>query len=405
MGLHRLVLNWVARDGKIILLEKIARTVPFGFLAVLFPVYLSQLGLDTVQIGIVLTLTVGTSAVYTFIASLIADRLGRRRTLVFFALTDAIAGLFLLVSISWWAPVAAGIVGNMSVGAGETGPYLSLDQAIIPRTVNLHRRTLVFSVYNLAGYAASSAGSLLVGIPRYFGTGVSSYRPLFLAYLLSGLLGMFLYSRLSGKVEQSQSAIGTRPVLSSESRPVVYRISALFSVDAFAGGFVGQSILSYYFYQRYNLDLASLGLLFSAVQIVTAASFIVASSLAQRIGLVNTMVFSHVPSNVLLMTIAFAPSAVMAIPLLLCRQSLSQMDVPTRQSYLMGIVPESDRTAAAGITNVSRTTAQTVSPSLSGYAVANLWIGFPFVIAGTMKIVYDAALYKMFHTSKAPQEH
>ena len=400
-----MVLDWVARDGKIILLEKTVRTVPFGFLAVLFPVYLSQLGLDTVQIGIVLTLTVGTSAVYTFIASLVADRLGRRRTLVFFAFTDAVAGLFLLVSISWWAPVAAGIVGNMSVGSGETGPYLSLDQAIIPRTVNLHRRTLLFSVYNLAGYAASSVGSLLVGISRYFGVGVLAYRPLFLAYLLSGLLGMFLYSRLSGNVEQSQSAIGARAVLSSESRPIVYRVSALFSVDAFAGGFVGQSILSYYFYQRYNLDLASLGLLFSAVQVVTAASFIVASSLAHRIGLVNTMVFSHVPSNVLLMTIPFAPSAVAAIPLLLCRQSLSQMDVPTRQSYLMGIVPESDRTAAAGLTNVSRTTAQTVSPSLSGYAIANLWIGFPFVIAGTMKIVYDAALYKMFHTSKASKEH
>ncbi|HEX9240764.1 MAG TPA: MFS transporter, partial [Candidatus Bathyarchaeia archaeon] len=204
------MLDWMAWDGRIILLEKVARTVPYGFLAVLFPIYLSQLGFDAFLIGVVLTLTVATSAGYTFVASFVADRLGRRRTLIFFAMTDAIAGALLLASAAWWAPIAAGIVGNMSVGSGETGPFLSLDQAILPRTAALKRRTMTFSLYNLIGYSSLSAGSLLAGLPPFLGPGVTGYRPLFLAYLLSGLLGGLLYSRLTNKIEQDPSASSTR---------------------------------------------------------------------------------------------------------------------------------------------------------------------------------------------------
>ena len=397
-------LDWLSRDGRLVLAEKIVRTVPYGFLAVLFPVYLSQLGFNAVQIGIVLTLTVATSALYTFVASFVADSIGRRRSLAFFALTDAVAGALLFSSTSWWAPVAAGIVGNMSVGAGETGPFLSLDQAILPKTADLKRRTLTFSLYNLIGYASLSVGSFLAGLPTYLGPGISGYRPLFLAYLLSGLLGSLLYSRLSKKIEQDKQGQPVRQVLSKESKPFVYRMSALFSVDAFAGGFVGQSILSYYFYERYSLNLTSLGLLFSASQIVTALSFLLAARFAQRFGLVNTMVFSHIPSNILLAAIPFAPTAGPAVIVLLCRQSLSQMDVPTRQSFLMSMVPERDRTPAAGFTNVTRTTSQSISPSLAGYLISSLWIGSPFLVAGLLKIGYDTMLYRVFRRSKPPQE-
>jgi len=402
--LNGTLLDWITRDGRIVLFEKTIRTIPYGFLAVIFPVYLSQLGFDAFQIGIVLTLTVATSAFYTFVAGLVADRLGRRRTLVFFALADTLAGVLLFVSSSWWAPVAAGIVGNMSVGSGETGPYLSLDQAILPKTSDLTRRTLTFSLYNLVGYLSLSVGAVLAGLPSYLGPGILGYRPLFLAYLLSGLLGAFLYSRLSPTIERERSISPSRQVLSPKSKPIVYRMSALFSVDAFAGGFAGQSILSYYFYQRYTLDLASLGALFAAAQVVTAASFLLAARLAQRFGLLNTMVFSHIPSNILLAAIPFAPTVVPAVVLLLCRQSLSQMDVPTRQSYLMSIVPENDRTPAAGLTNVSRTAAQSVSPSLSGYLIASLWIGSPFLFAGALKIGYDLTLYRVFHKARPPQQ-
>jgi MFS family permease len=396
--------SWMAKDGKVILIEKAVRTVPYGFLGVLFSVYLSQLGLDAFLIGVVLALTVASSAIYTLFASVFADSLGRKRTLIFFALTDALAGALLFSSDSMWAPIAAGIVGNMTVGAGEVGPFLTLEQAILPGSSDSRRRTLGFSVYNLVGYISSSAGALLVGLPQYLGPGIVGYRPLFLGYLASGLLGAYLYSKLSKRVEKEKTASPSITVLSEASKPVVRRLSALFALDSFGGGFIGISILSYYFYEKYSLQLSSLGLLFAGTQIVTAISFLVAERIARQIGLIKTMVYTHIPSNLLLAIIPFVSSAPIAVGLLLSRQSLSQMDVPTRQSYLMSVVPETDRTPAAGFTNVSRSIAQTFSPSIAGYAIVTLWLGSPFVIAGTLKVGYDLALYKIFHKLKPPLE-
>lgn len=390
--------DWITRDGKLIFLEKTVRTVPYGFLGVVFAVYLNELGFSTVAIGVVLTLTVLSSALYTFIISFLADRIGRRRTLVFFALTDAVAGTLLFLSPSWWAPVLAGIVGNMTVGAGEVGPFLSLEQAILPRTCEPRRRTLAFSVYNLVGYGASSAGALLAGLQAIVG-----YRPLFAGYLVSGLLGAALYAALSRDVE-IKDASRRRAALSPGARPVVARLSALFAIDAFGGGFIGSSIISYYFFLRFGLNLTTLGEIFFATQLVTALSFLLAERIARRIGLLRTMVFTHIPSNVFLLLVAFAPTPVSAVALLLCRQSLSQMDVPTRQSYVMSIVDESDRTPAAGFTSTTRTVASSASPSLAGYAMANLWLGAPLVVAGTLKLAYDALVYLGFRHLKPPEE-
>lgn len=392
----------MSNDGKLILIEKTVRTIPYGFLGVAFSVYLSQLGFDGSQIGVVLTLTILSSALYTFAISFVADRIGRRWTLVFFALTDFVAGSLLFLSASWWAPVLAGIVGNMTVGSGEVGPFLSLEQAMLPQTSDVKHRTLTFSIYNLVGYAASSVGALLAGIPQYFGSSLAAYRPLFLGYLISGLVGSFLYSKLSKHVEAQAET--KRQILSEKSKPIVRKLSALFSLDAFGGGFIGVTILSYYFYERYALQLSSLGLIFSAAQIVTAVSFLAAERIARRIGLLRTMVLSHLPSNLFLSSIPFAPSAIWAVALLLCRHSLSQMDVPTRQSYTMAVVEESDRTAAAGFTNVSRTVASSVGPSLAGYAIANLWIGTPILAAGSAKIAYDLIVYRVFRKTKPPEE-
>lgn len=394
--------NWISNDGKLVLVEKTVRTVPYGFLGVVYPVYLSLLGFDAFSIGVVITLTILSSALYTFTISFIADRIGRRRTLIFFALTDFVAGTLLFASVSWWAPVLAGIVGNMTVGSGEVGPFLSIEQAILPQTSDPKRRTLTFSIYNLVGYASSSAGAILAGIPEYLGSSPTAYRPLFLGYMISGLAGSFLYSRLSEQAETHAQA--QRRVLSEKSAPTVRKLSALFSIDAFGGGFIGQSILSYYFYLRYALQLSSLGLIFSATQIITAMSFLVAERIARKIGLLRTMVFSHIPSNLFLSAIPFAPSAIWAVLLLLCRQSLSQMDVPTRQSYVMSVVEEGDRTAAAGFTNSSRTVASSVSPSLAGYAIGNMWIGTPLFAAGTLKLTYDLILYISFRKTRPPEE-
>src|SRR5437867_9860803 len=262
----------------------------------------------------------------------------------------------------------------------------------------------LFPYTTLFRSVSSSAGALLAGLPQYIGPGIGGYRPLFLAYLASGLLGAYLYSRLSIRVEKERAASTSIKVLSEASKPVVRKLSALFALDSFGGGFVGISILSYYFYEKYSLQLSSLGLLFAGTQIVTAISFLVAERIARQIGLIKTMVYTHIPSNLLLAIIPFVSSAPIAVGLLLSRQSLSQMDVPTRQSYLMSVVPESDRTPAAGLTNVSRSTAQSISPSLSGYAISNLWLGSPFIFAGTLKLLYDVILYRSFHGARPPQE-
>jgi MFS family permease len=389
---------WIDRDGKLIFLEKTVRTIPYGFLGVLYGVYLAQLGFSAFAVGVVLTLTVLSSALYTFVTSFAADRIGRRKTLIFFALTDLVAGALLFSTTDWWAPVLAGIVGQMSVGAGEVGPFLPLEQAMLPRTARMDRRTLAFSVYNLVGYGASSVGALLAGLPTYVG-----FRPLFFAYMISGLLGAILYASLSKGVELEKQA-ARRSVLSPKARPIVLRLSALFAIDAFGGGFIGSSILSYYFYLRFGLDLAALGTIFFLTQLVTALSFLLAERIARRIGLLRTMVFSHVPSNVFLIAVAFAPTPVSAVALLLCRQSLSQMDVPTRQSYVMAIVDEADRTPAAGFTSTTRTVSSSISPSLAGYALANLWIGTPLVAAGSLKLLYDALIYASFRKVRPPEE-
>jgi MFS family permease len=396
--------DWINIDGKLVLIEKCVRTIPYGFLAVLYAVYLAQLGFGGFLIGVTVSLMVFSSAFYTFVMSFFADRVGRKQSLIFFALMDFVAGSVLYLSTNWWAPVLAGIVGNMSVGVGEVGPFLSIEQAILPQTCNSKNRTLAFSIYNLIGYAASSLGALLAGLPQYLGGGIGAYRPLFAGYLASGLAGSLLYAKLSKIIEIQTKTEQRRQVLSEKAKPVVQKLSALFAIDSFGGGFIVQVIIAYYFSVRFGLDLTSLGVIFSATQIVTAMSFLAAERIARRIGLLRTMVFSHIPSNIFLTAIAFAPSVSLAVVLLLCRHSLSQMDVPTRQSYVMAVVEESDRTAAAGFTNVTRTVTQSISPSLAGYAIANLWIGTPFFAAGTLKIAYDILVYRSFRRIKPPEE-
>ena len=297
----------------------------------------------------------------------------------------------------------AGIVGNMTVGAGEVGPFLSLEQAILPQTSDARHRTLTFSIYNLAGYGSSSIGALLSGSVQYLGSGPAAYRPLFAAYLVSGLAGSLLYSRLSKGVEL-WSETKKHSVLSEKSKPIVRRLAGLFAIDAFGGGLIGQSILAYYFYLRFGLSSSSLGLVFSGTQIITAFSFLAAERIARRLGLLNTMVFTHIPSNMFLAAVPFAPTAIGAVLLLFCRQSLSQMDVPTRQSYVMAVVDESDRTPAAGLTNVSRSISQSPSPFIAGFAMAITWVGTPLFAAGTLKIVYDLLIYRSFRHVKPPEE-
>ena len=396
--------DWMSRDGKLLLLEKTVRTVPYGFLSVAFSLYLQYLGFSIFQIGIVLTLTILSSSLCTFVISFVADRLGRRRTLVFFALTDLVAGALLFTSTAWWAPVLAGIVGNMIVGAGEAGPFLSLEQAMLPRTCEPSRRTLAFSLYNFVGYGALAVGAGLASLAST--PSPDHLRPFFIGYLLSGLLGAYLYSRLSRRVESEEQGNEARRSVCEEPADRLPAFGAL--RDRFVRRRIHRG--------KHPLPLLCTPLWIEPVLARARVlrrpgrdrlvlSVFGAERIARRIGLLRTMVFSHAPSNLFLIAMAFAPTALVAVILLLCRQSLSQMDVPTRQSYVMAIVDDSDRTPAAGFTSTTRTVTSSISPSIAGYACAqNLWLGTPLVAAGTLKLLYDALIYVKFRQIRPPEE-
>jgi MFS family permease len=373
----------VSPDGRLVLVAKATRTFCYGFLGVLFPVYLAERGLDARQIGAAVTLTLLASAAMTFAIRRPAERYGARTALLAQAGLIVLAGLVFLATEQPWLVVAAAMAGNLAVGTGETGPFLTLEQVAVTRATPRERLTAALSLYNLAGYAASALGAAAVGYAN------PSPRLLFAAFLVGGLVQMGAYALM--RPDPGRPAAVRRAAM--PSRPLIRRLAALFALDSLAGGFVLQSLIAYWLYTRFDLDLAALGWTFFGAQILSGLSLLLAARLAPRWGLVNTMVFSHLVSNVLLIGIALAPSARVAVGLLLARHLLSQMDVPTRQSFLMLAVQDHEREGAASLTNVSRTLAQSISPTLSGWVIASGSLAAPFFLGGGLKILYDLMLY------------
>lgn len=409
-----MLLDWLSTDGKLILSARIIRTFAYGFLSIVFAIYLKLLGFNDVLIGVVLTATLVNSVIFTLIASFYADRIGRRKILIIYGALMSIAGAIFLATENYFALITAALIGTINVTGSETGAFLSIEQALLPQTVkNNKKRNTVFALYNMAGTFAMSAGVLLSGLPtilqeQYAMNQVESIKPLFLLYSALGIGVIGIYFMLSNKIEVLLPRTTARPVmqsLSPQSKQIVGKLSGLFAVDSFAGGFVIQSIVSLWFFSKFGVDLAAISVIFSVAGVLTAFSFFAAAKIADRIGLVNTMVFTHIPSNVFLILVGFAPSLPLAIAFYLARMTLSQMDVPTRQSYIVAVVSEDERTPAAGITNISRNISQAVSPSLTGYILQILpTLSAPFILGGALKIAYDIALYVNFRKIKPAEE-
>jgi len=418
--------QWLSRDGKLILAARIARTFGYGFLSVTLSIYLKLIGYNELLIGLILSFTLVNSVIFTLVASFYADRLGRRKMLIVYAGLMSVSGAIFFVTDNYVALIVSAFIGTINVTGSEAGAFLSIEQAMLPQTISQEdskkKKNTLYAIYNMAGTFAMSAGVLLSGLPlilqHQYGLGqVESIKPLFLLYSILGIGVVGIYFLLSKKIETAQTNCSlNRPekkkvagrsviqVLSPKSRRIVGKLSGLFAVDSFAGGFVIQSIVSLWFFTKFGADLAILSYIFSIAGVLTAFSFIGAARIADKIGLINTMVFTHIPSNVLLILVAFAPTLPIAIAIYVSRMALSQMDVPTRQSYIVGVVSEDERTAAAGITNISRNVAQSVSPSIAGSLLQLSLLSAPFIIGGVLKIVYDVALYMNFKNTKSSDE-
>ena len=419
-----LLFDWLARDGRLLLAAKMVRTFAYGFLSVILAIYLKLIGFDEVLIGLILTTTLLNSVVFTLVASFYADKIGRRKFLLLYAALMSVSGFIFAVSENYIALIIAAFIGTINITGAETGAFLTIEQAILPQTLKkLRKRNTVFAIYNMAGTFAMAAGVLLSGLPavlqqelQHFGIVLNQIGSIKLLFVLYGVLGIVLigiYLLLSQKIEiqDNQEKQNDEPPqltkmssLTPESRNIVMRLSGLFAVDSFAGGFVIQSIVSFWFFTRFGADLATLSYIFSISGVLTAFSFMAAAKIADKIGLIKTMVFTHIPANVLIIAVAFAPTLPIAIVLYLLRMALSQMDVPTRQSYIVAVVREDERTIAAGVTNISRNVTQAISPSLTGVLIQSISLSAPFVIGGALKVAYDVALFLNFRNVKPPEE-
>jgi MFS family permease len=409
-----LPLDWLTNDGRLIIAARIVRAFAYGFLSIVLAIYLKLTGLTDPVIGLILTATLVNSVLFTLLASLYADRIGRRKMLIMYAVLMSVSGVIFIVTNNYVVLIIAALLGTINVTGSETGAFLSIEQALMPQTVNdSKKRNTMFALYNMAGTFAMAAGILLSGLPstlqqHYEISQVDAIKPLFLLYSSFGIVLIGIYLSLSRKIELSSVVDTAKPLsraLSPKSKTIVGKLSVLFGVDSFAGGFVIQSIVSFWFFSKFGLELTTLSYIFSVAGVLTAFSFLAAAKIADKIGLVNTMVFTHIPSNVLLILVGFAPTPLLAIAFYLGRVALSQMDVPTRQSYIVAVVSEEERTSAAAITNISRNVSQAISPSLTGSVLQLLpLLSAPFILGGVLKLAYDLALYFQFRNIKPDEE-
>lgn len=401
------------KDISLLFATRIIRLFCYGFLSVILVLYLAETGLTEKQIGLLFTFTLAGDAGISLWLTTHADGFGRKRTLLIGALLMLGAGIAFILTNNLVILMAAAIIGVISPSGNEIGPFLSVEQAGLTQLVSNEARTKTFAWYNLVGSFSTASGALAGGwLAQIFqangSPALEAYRFILMGYAFGGLLLTILFLAVSPAIEvaNSKAEVEIKKTLGlHRSQKVVVKLSMLFALDAFAGGLIVQSMIAYWFHIKFGVDAGILGSIFFFANILAGISALLAVKIAAKIGLINTMVFTHIPSNVLLMLVPLMPSLPLAIGLLLLRFSISQMDVPTRQSYTMAVVAPDERSAAAGVTAIARSVGAAISPTLTGifFSIPVLFSA-PFFLAGGLKIVYDLLLFREFRSVKPPEE-
>jgi MFS family permease len=393
-------------DVRRLLWVRALRAFGDGYVSLLLPIYLLALGFGPFQIGVIATATLVGSGLSTLLVGLHAHRFHYRTLLLSATALMMATGLAFAAIADFWPLLVVAVVGTLNPSSGDVSVFLPLEQAVLARIVTDRQRTAVFARYSVVGTLIGAVGALFAGLPEFLSRAVHfdakpALQSMFVLYALLGLASAMIYRGLPATLAVETE---TRAAPLRQSRRIVYTLAALFSLDAFGGGFIVQSLLALWLFQKFQLSIAVAGTIFFWTGVLSACSYLVAVRIANRIGLVNTMVFTHLPANLLLLIIPFIPDLTWVIALLLVRAALSQMDVPTRSSYVMAVVTPGERAAAASVTSVPRSLAASTSPLIAGYLLGLSTFGWPLLVAGAVKVVYDLLLLVAFRNRRPPEE-
>ena len=407
------VLPQIGRDGNIIIAAAALRTLDYGFISVFLGVYLTLLDFSVVQAGLVFSAIMAGSALSNMLASWKGDTIGRKRMFIAMSVLMVAGGVAFSISSDFIALMLIGVFAVTTSGGGDRTAFISLDTAVLAQTASPSQRTLAFSWYNLATIFTRSLGALLIALPVLIQrwselNELDSYKAMFAVYAVIAVGGILLYARLSPRVEvtrDSASVIRTKTASEGRSsRSVIWKMTGLSSLDALGGGFAVRSFVSFWFVNRFGVDLFGISGIFFAAQLLNVVSVALAAPVAKRVGLVNTMAFTQVAANLMFIGLAFSGNVWVAVLFFLLHEVCNDMDVPARQSYTMAIVPPELRTAMASLNNLGRNMAQTISPTLAGIIAQLVYLSAPFLVGAVTKLVYNALLLQMFRGIKPPEE-
>ena len=394
-------------DARLLLAARALRAFGDGYVSLLLSYYLTLLGYSALEIGLLVTATLLGSGLMTLAIGFIAHRHSTRHLLLAASVLMALTGLTASIFTDFWPLLIIAVIGTLNPSASDVTTFSPLEQTLLARAATPQSRTAMFARYSLIGALIAAVGAQAAGVPDLFASGgdaarLMTVRVMFVLYALLGIASLLLYRRLSPALE---APTHEQPVPLGKSRRIVYTLAALFSIDSFAGGFAVQSLLALWLLQRFDLSVAAAGNIFFWTGLLTAFSHLAAARVATRFGLINTMVFTHLPANLFLILVPFMPTLELALLFLFLRSALSSMDVPARTSYVMAVVSPGERPAAASVTAVPRSLASAISPSIAGALLVASPFGWPLVICGALKIVYDLTLLRMFRAVKPPEEH